>query len=80
MGGRAGLGRAALGPRSSNVIRLLGAGLLESELLNGGGLLSSSLVVVTAVAPAVSTVSIDDDNIDDMFHLGKGSKKKRRKV
>ena len=75
MGGRAGPGGAALGRsrltacrRSSNVIRLLGVGLLENELLDGGGLLSSSLVVVTAVAPAVSTVLIDDDDIDDMFH------------
>ena len=69
VGSRAGPGGAALGPRSSNVMRLLGAGLLEKELLDNGGLLSSSLVVATAVAPAVRTVSIDEDDIADMFHL-----------
>ena len=62
-------GGAALGPRSSNVIRLLGAGLLEKELLDNGGLLSSSLVAAMAVAPAIRTVSIDEDDIADMFHL-----------
>ena len=36
-------------------------GLLENELLDGGVLLSSSLLVVTAVARAVRIVSIDDD-------------------
>ena len=70
-GAGAELGRTRLAAwrRSSNVSRLLGVGLLENKLLNGGGLLSSSMVVVTAIAPAVITVSIDDDDINEMFHL-----------
>ena len=51
---------------SSSAIRLLGlgVGLLENKLLDGGVLLLSSLLVVTAVAPAVRIVSIDDDRSD----------------
>ena len=75
LGGRAGSSRVDNGRggtagngcrKSSTAIRLLGlgVGLLENELLDGGVLLSSSLLVVTAVARAVRIVSIDDDRSD----------------
>ena len=46
--------------------RLLGVGLAEEELFDRGRVLSSSLVGTSAFVAAVRTVSILDDDIDDM--------------